>query len=148
MDISVLYNEIAQPKYLEKTFLEEYLPFDEKNEDNNQSFQENKPFLQNTNRTFQWDERNLLISVKGNWDSTNQNFENTIIDDQSEDSSNSNENKMIIAEKRYEYSFDDQGNWTERREIIMIREGDYLFPSEGKTIHRTITYDVSGEQHE
>lgn len=109
MSISVLYNADSRPVYLEKTLPE--LPEGDVrlDEENDQSFQ------QKEHVTFQWDERNLLVSVKRT----------------PEDAA---------AEKRYEYTLDAEGNWTERREINMMRLGSYLFPSEGSTIRRTIQY--------
>jgi hypothetical protein len=126
MNTSVLYNEFSMPKYVEKTYLEGYFNSDVENEviPDPQHF------------SFQWDERNLLVSIKGNF----------AIDEDRNDDENENENsdssaEYSIAEKRYEYILDEQKNWTERREIIMMRKGNYLFPSEGLTIRRTIMYN-------
>lgn len=44
------------------------------------------------------------------------------------------------VEYRYEYSFDDTGNWTERREIRMFRRFGLLFPSQGTTVKRVLEY--------
>ncbi|GHU85396.1 hypothetical protein FACS189473_4370 [Spirochaetia bacterium] len=41
---------------------------------------------------------------------------------------------------RYEYTQDDHDNWIERREIALIRYGDYRIPYRGETIRRRITY--------
>jgi hypothetical protein len=41
---------------------------------------------------------------------------------------------------RYTYALDGGGNWKERREIRMIRRGDYLFPQAGVFISRQIDY--------
>jgi hypothetical protein len=115
---SVLYNEDSRPKYLEKTFLEGYISPDAANnlsdEDTYQSFPQKEHF------TFQWDEQNLLVSLKESVDNTHAND--------------------TITEKRYEYTLDERGNWIERREILMIRQGAYLFPSPGENIRRTIKY--------
>ncbi|MDR2491694.1 MAG: hypothetical protein LBD20_09875 [Spirochaetaceae bacterium] len=43
-------------------------------------------------------------------------------------------------ERRYEYRFDRQGNWTERREIRMRRTGGVLLPEAGPAVSRTINY--------
>jgi hypothetical protein len=107
--ISVLYNDYFQPEYLKKIYREGYFSSDI--EANQAEIDQFVP--QNEDLTFQWDERNLLVTLK-------ENFANT--------------------EKRYEYTLDDEKNWTERREIIMIRKGDYLYPLEGAVIRRTIEY--------
>jgi hypothetical protein len=107
--ISVLYNDNAQPKYLERLMQTEYDP---------SHLEDNQIAPQNEKLTFQWDERNFLVSVKG-------------IPDEN------------IFEKRYEYTLDAEGNWIERREINMIALDEYLFPSEGETIRRTIQYSVT-----
>jgi hypothetical protein len=41
---------------------------------------------------------------------------------------------------RYDYTLDGGGNWKERREIRMIRRGDYLFPQGGVFVSRRIDY--------
>jgi hypothetical protein len=98
---------------------------------------------QNEHLTFQWDERNLLVSLKGNFASTNETLEMSqgpsILRGISVQEG-SGTDVLHIAEKRYEYDLDDQGNWTEHREIFMIRLGDYLFPSQGLTMRRIIQY--------
>ncbi len=126
VNISVLYNDHSMPKYLEKTFLENSSPGSEGI----------PPAEKNEHVTFQWDERDLLVSLKGN-------FEDMIRETQDENASDTSENAVFqIAEKRFEYTLDDQGNWTERNEILMIRQGSYLFPYEGLTIRRTIQYSI------
>ncbi|MDR2899985.1 MAG: hypothetical protein LBV20_00495 [Treponema sp.] len=120
MSISVLYNNYFQPEYLERTFQVE----------NDLSDAENNQFyLQTEHLTFQWDERNLLVSLKSILNN---------LDDSSSDETDENS----IAEKRYEYTLDDHGNWTERREIIMMRLGSYLFPSDGLSVRRNIQYII------
>ncbi len=108
LNISVLYNDHARPKYLERTIQIEIDPSNEDEE--NGQMEKRKSHLD-----FQWDERNLLVVLKENCDDA-------------------------VSEKRYEYTLDEKGNWTERREIIMIRRGAYLFPSEGLVIRRGIQY--------
>jgi hypothetical protein len=41
---------------------------------------------------------------------------------------------------RYEYRFDERGNWIERREIIMLREGGVLIPKAGSICRRRVEY--------
>lgn len=127
MNISVSYNENSQPIYLKRSFLPEIDP---------SLSEENQLESRTEHLTFQWDERNLLVSLKGN-------FEDMIRETQDENASDTSESTAFpIAEKRFEYTLDDQGNWTERREILMIRYGAYLFPAEGLTIRRNIQYST------
>jgi hypothetical protein len=44
------------------------------------------------------------------------------------------------ADSRYEYTLDEKGNWTERREIKMIRRMGLLVPSPGTTFRRVLEY--------
>lgn len=106
--ISVLYNQNSRPRYVEKTF---------QNKDPSLNMENESPGMVKENFTFQWDERDLLVSLKGSLEPD-------------------------VAEKRYEYSFDARGNWTERREINMLRQGSYLFPYPGLIIVRDITYSA------
>ena len=43
-------------------------------------------------------------------------------------------------EYRFEYTFDERGNWVERREIVMIRRGGFWFPSPGTIFKRSLEY--------
>ncbi len=106
--ISVLYNDHARPKYLERII---QIEIDSSNEDEESGQMETRA----SHLDFQWDERNLLVVLKEN-------------------------DEDAVSEKRYEYTLDEKGNWIERREIIMIRQGAYLFPSEGLIIRRGIQY--------
>jgi hypothetical protein len=68
---------------------------------------------------FQWDERRLITRLLG----------------YPEDESAGGE-----WDARYDYTLDGGGNWEERREIRMIRRGDYLFPRPGVLVRRRIDY--------
>jgi hypothetical protein len=61
--------------------------------------------------SFQWDQKDLLLRVYGEG-----------------------------LDCRYDYTFDKEGNWTERRETRMIRNSGLLTPSPGTTIVRIIEY--------
>ena len=105
--ISALYNRNAWPRYVERRYTP--IPGDEALS----SGEESAPTREH--RSYQWDERDLLVSLKGS------------LEDQ-------------VAEILYEYSFDSRGNWTERREVKMIRRDGYLFPSPGVAVQRDIEY--------
>ena len=49
-----------------------------------------------------------------------------------------NENRSL--DYRYEYDTDETGNWTERREIQMVRAFDLLIPTPGNTFRRFLEY--------
>jgi hypothetical protein len=68
---------------------------------------------------FQWDERGLVTNLLGYPD---------------------DENTGGAWDARYDYTLDGKGSWTERREIRMIRRGDYLFPRAGVLISRKIDH--------
>ncbi|MDR2053954.1 MAG: hypothetical protein LBP80_11125 [Treponema sp.] len=68
---------------------------------------------------FQWDERRLVTGLLG----------------YPED-----ESAGDGWDIRYDYAMDGVGNWTERREIRMIRRGGYLFPRAGVLVSRKIDY--------
>jgi hypothetical protein len=68
---------------------------------------------------FQWDERGLVTSLLG----------------YPED-----ESAGDGWDARYDYTLDGGGNWKERREIRMIRRGNYLFPRAGVFAVRQINY--------
>ncbi|MDR2052047.1 MAG: hypothetical protein LBP80_01410 [Treponema sp.] len=68
---------------------------------------------------FQWDERRLVTGLLG----------------YPED-----ESAGDGWDIRYDYALDGGGNWTERREIRMIRRGGYLFPQAGVLVSRKIDY--------
>jgi hypothetical protein len=61
--------------------------------------------------SFQWDQNKLLLRVNGEG-----------------------------LDYRYDYTFDKEGNWTERRETRMLRNFGLLTPSPGTTITRIIEY--------
>jgi hypothetical protein len=67
----------------------------------------------------QWDERRLVTRLLGYPEDENAGGE---------------------WDARYTYALDDGDNWTERREIRMIRQGDYLFPQTGLFVSRKIGY--------
>jgi hypothetical protein len=69
--------------------------------------------------TLQWDERGHLVRLSGS-------------------SGPGDEN---LVDFRYDYSLDERGNWTERRETRMFRRFGVLFPAPGFTIKRTIIYN-------
>lgn len=68
------------------------------------------------NLSLQWDERGLLVRMS---------------------TASAGE---ILVDSRYEYSLDSQGNWTERREIRMVRAFGYLVPSPGYVVRRVLEY--------
>jgi len=70
----------------------------------------------------QWDESGFLVRITG----------------VSENSEPSAEGEPV--DYRYEYILDEKGNWTERREIRMIRSMNLLVPSEGTVFRRTLEY--------
>ncbi|MDR3139404.1 MAG: hypothetical protein LBT95_06990 [Treponema sp.] len=70
--------------------------------------------------TLQWDERGFLVRMSGI-----PGAENT-----------------DPVDFRYEYSLDERGNWTERREIRMLGRFGLYFPSPGFTVKRIITYNA------
>ncbi|MDR2102226.1 MAG: hypothetical protein LBP43_06615 [Treponema sp.] len=51
-----------------------------------------------------------------------------------------------LVDFRYDYSLDEQGNWTERREIRMFPRFGILFPGPGITVKRTINYNDEGKE--
>jgi len=67
--------------------------------------------------SLQWDERDFLVRILGEPESENQS-----------------------VDYRYEYTLDETGNWTERKETRMIRNFDLLFPSPGTTFRRVLEY--------
>ncbi|MDR1955704.1 MAG: hypothetical protein LBQ30_02480 [Treponema sp.] len=79
--------------------------------------------------TLQWDEQGFLVRMQG--------FLVRMIE-------GSDPGPEMSADIRYEYTLDKRGNWTERREIRMIRRLGVLVPSPGLTIKRHITYAVGG----
>lgn len=72
--------------------------------------------------TLQWDEGGLLVRLSG--------F--------------SGPGDGDLIDFRYEYTLDERGNWTERREIRMFRHLGVLFPGPGFTVKRTIDYNTDG----
>ena len=64
--------------------------------------------------SFQWDEGNFLVRM---------------LSDAGQ-----------FVDSRYEYTLDEMGNWTERKETRMIRNFDLLFPSPGTTFRRVLEY--------
>jgi hypothetical protein len=68
---------------------------------------------------FQWDERGLVTSFLGYPDEGDAGG---------------------VWDARYDYTLDGRGSWIERREIRMIRLGDYLFPRAGVLVSRKIDY--------
>jgi hypothetical protein len=71
--------------------------------------------------TLQWDEGGLLVRLSG--------------------FSGPGDGDRI--DFRYEYTLDERGNWTERRETRMFRHLGYLFPGPGFTVKRVINYNTS-----
>ncbi|MDR2103066.1 MAG: hypothetical protein LBP42_03065, partial [Treponema sp.] len=72
--------------------------------------------------TLQWDERGFLVRISG--------------------VSGAEDEEPV--DFRYEYSLDERGNWTERREIRMLRRFGVFFPGPGFTVKRLITYNADG----
>jgi hypothetical protein len=70
--------------------------------------------------TLQWDEGGFLVRVSG------------AAGPGAED----------LVDLRYEYSLDERGNWTERRETRMFPYFGVLFPGPGLTVKRTIHYNT------
>ena len=64
--------------------------------------------------SFQWDEGNFLVNMRGD--------------------------AGRFVDSRYEYTLDEMGNWTERREIRMIQDFGLLFPSPGVVFNRVLEY--------
>ena len=64
--------------------------------------------------SFQWDKQDMLLRLTGE----------------------SYYRESVHTEHRYEYTFDERGNWTERREIRMISNMGLLIPSPGTTVMR------------
>jgi YD repeat-containing protein len=74
--------------------------------------------------TLQWDEAGFLVRITG---------------------------PAGAADYRYEYTLDERGNWTERREIRMVPRAGFLAPVLGTTVNRVIEYETSesgAEPHE
>ncbi|MDR3166304.1 MAG: hypothetical protein LBT93_00030 [Treponema sp.] len=69
--------------------------------------------------TLQWDEAGRLVRLSG--------F--------------SGPGEKDLVDFRYDYSLDERGNWTERRETRMFRRFGVLFPGPGFTVKRTINYN-------
>jgi hypothetical protein len=69
----------------------------------------------------QWDEGGLLVRLSG--------------------SSGPGEGDLV--DLRYEYTLDERGNWTERREIRMLPHFGVLFPAPGVTVKRIIDYNTN-----
>ncbi|MDR1373592.1 MAG: hypothetical protein LBJ24_01335 [Treponema sp.] len=70
------------------------------------------------NYIFQWDERGLLVRFHGGPPGEAENG----------------------IDCRYEYTLDQRGNWTERRETRMIPRSGRLVPVPGRTLRRCISY--------
>ena len=68
------------------------------------------------NLSLQWDNNNRLVRVF------------------SESANN-------FIDSRYEYVFDERGNWTERHETLMIPVSGLLIPAQGTSYYRTIEYN-------
>jgi YD repeat-containing protein len=68
--------------------------------------------------TLQWDEEGLLVRLSG-------------------ETGTSGEER---TDRRYGYSRDERGNWTERRELSLIRRFGYLVPEEELVFERRIEY--------
>ena len=73
--------------------------------------------MEKMNYSFQWDARELLVRL-----------------------STSDED---IRDFRYEYSFDNRGNWIERREIIMVPNSGLLLQYMGSTVRRFLEYSTN-----
>jgi hypothetical protein len=82
---------------------------------------ERRPFYQNEEETtfdagnfsFQWDEGNFLQRISG--------------DDP-------------FVDYRFEYKYDETGNWIERQETRMVKDFGLLFPLQGATFKRKLEY--------
>jgi hypothetical protein len=72
------------------------------------------------NFSFQWDLNGILLRITG---------------DQS-----ANRDSLPAIDLRYEYSFDEWGNWVERREIRMVRALGHLVPTQGTVFIRNLEY--------
>ncbi|WP_010261011.1 hypothetical protein [Treponema primitia] len=72
------------------------------------------------NYTLQWDEKGFLVRMTG-----------VLTGDSSAPQQ---------SDIRYEYTLDERGNWTERREISFARLFGRLVPNSETVIHRTISY--------
>ncbi|MDR3146059.1 MAG: hypothetical protein LBU21_07260 [Treponema sp.] len=76
--------------------------------------------------TMQWDERGALVRLSGETGT-----------DTPEASPPDGEGRF---DREYDYSRDGQGNWTERREIVLVRRFGYLVPAGELVLRRRIEY--------
>jgi hypothetical protein len=74
----------------------------------------------------QWDEEGSLVRLSGETGT-----------DTPEASSPDGEERF---DRGYVYSRDEQGNWTERREIVLVRRFGYLVPAGEFVLRRRIEY--------
>ena len=74
--------------------------------------------LETGNFSFQWDVNGILVRITGG----------------------SYEDGGITVDLRYEYDFDERGNWIERREIRMIRNMGHFVPTQGTIFRRVLEY--------
>ncbi|MCL2602508.1 MAG: hypothetical protein FWD91_06810, partial [Treponema sp.] len=51
------------------------------------------------------------------------------------------ETAAALAEYRFKYSFDEKGNWIQRRELQMLNNSGYLFASPGAVFQRIVEYN-------
>lgn len=72
--------------------------------------------------SLQWDENGFLVRITGAAETPSSAAGDELVD------------------YRYEYSLDEKGNWTERREIRMIRSMGLLVPSPGTVFRRALEY--------
>ncbi|MFP3040441.1 hypothetical protein LQZ19_01350 [Treponema primitia] len=76
------------------------------------------------NYTLQWDEKGYLVRLTG-----------VLTGDSPE-----LPKELRQLDIRYDYTLDERGNWTERREISFVRQFGRLVPGSETVIHRTISY--------
>jgi hypothetical protein len=74
--------------------------------------------LETGNFSFQWDVNGILVRI----------------------TEGSYEDEVTTVDLRYEYDFDERGNWIERREIRMIRSMGHLVPTQGTIFRRVLEY--------
>ena len=73
--------------------------------------------------SLQWDEEGLLVRIA-----------------EIPQAAGGNQDRAALLDYRYEYSFDEEGNWIERKEVRMIRQFGFLAPSAGIIFTRVLEY--------
>jgi YD repeat-containing protein len=114
---SALYNRPNRPHYWERRVFEPVLA-GEGGEESAAAESSVQAAELRERFSLQWDERGFLVRMTGAFEGGNEE----------------------MADYRYEYTLDERGNWTERREIRMIRRFGLLVSGPGLTVKRIIKY--------